>query len=289
MKYQFIMEISNDFPISRICHVLNVSKSGYYSWLKAPKSNRELENDELVKKIKSFHEISEGVYGSPRIYNDLIESGVFCGIHRVERLMKVNNIYAKTKKKFKVTTDSEHSYPVAPNILNRDFIVEKKDTVWVSDITYIPTREGWLYLCIIMDLFSRMIVGWSMANHMRSELVEDAVKMAWLKRNPADGLIFHSDRGVQYACNSFKDLINSKKCIQSMSRKGDCWDNACAESFFHSLKTEKVYFNKYKTREEAKSSIFKYIEIFYNRQRRHSYLGYRSPENYEQFFLGKAA
>jgi len=283
------MEQSYEFPVSRICQIMNVSKSGYYAWITTPKGSRALENEKIVEKIRYFHDASGRCYGSPRIYRDLIDAGVSCGKHRVERLMKMNNISAKTKKKFKATTNSKHSYPIADNILNRNFIVEKKNKVWVSDLTCVPTSEGWLYLCIIMDLFSRMIVGWSMANHLRAELVEDAVNMAWLKRNPEPGLIFHSDRGIQYACNSFKGLISSRKWIQSMSRKGNCWDNACAESFFHSLKTEEVYFNNYRSIEEAKSSIFKYIEIFYNRQRRHSFLGYMNPETYERFEVEKIA
>lgn len=287
MKYEFIKEQSTEFSVSRICRIMDVSKSGYYAWLKAPKSRRELENEMLLEKITLSHEASGKRYGSPKIHQDLLDEGIFCGLHRVERLMKVNGIYAKTKKKFKATTDSDHSLPVSENILDRNFTVKEKDKVYVSDITYIWTLEGWLYLCIVMDLYSRMIIGWSMANHMRAELVEDAFNMACMRRNPGPGLIFHSDRGKQYASKSFRDLLESKKCIQSMSRKGNCWDNACAESLFHSVKTEEVYFNLYKTRDEAKRSIFRYIEVFYNRKRRHSHLGYKSPENFERSNLKK--
>lgn len=289
MKYEFIKEHSDEFPVSRICQTMEVSKSGYYAWLKCPKSKRAFEDEFILERIIDSHDSSGGTYGSPRVYQDLKDEGINCGIHKVERLMHVNGIRAKTVKKFKATTNSEHSYPVADNILDRNFVVEEKDKVWVSDITYIETSEGWLYLCIIMDLFSRMIVGWSMANHMRAELVCDAFNMACMRRNPGKGFIFHSDRGIQYASSAFRDLIKPWECIQSMSRKGDCWDNACAESFFHSLKTEEAYFHKYRTRDEAKKSIFKYIEVFYNRKRRHSHLGYKSPENFERLGIKKSA
>lgn len=262
--------------------MMNVSKSGYYAWLKCPKSKRAIENEIILGKIIYFHKESCETYGSPRIHQDLKDAGIVCSISKVERLMQINGIRAKSIKKFKATTNSSHSYPVSDNIVDRNFNVENKNKVWVSDITYIETAEGWLYLCIVMDLFSRMIIGWSMANHMRADLVCDAFNMACLKRTFGNDVIFHSDRGVQYASSSFRDLIESQGFIQSMSRKGNCWDNACAESFFHSLKTEEVYFQKYKTRNEAKKSIFRYIEVFYNRIRRHSYLGYKSPENYER-------
>lgn len=281
MKYQFIKDNSDEFPVSRICQVLDVSKSGYYIWLKNPKSKRELDNEVLLEKIKEYYEESGKKYGSPRIYEDLKDASIICSLNRVARIMKVNNIQAKMKKKFKKTTDSNHNYPIVENILDQNFSVDQKDKVWVSDISYIDTAEGWLYLCIIMDLFSRNIVGWAMENHMRTDLVKNAFTMAYDKRKPAEGLIFHSDRGSQYASYEFKELLDSKKCIASMSRKGNCWDNACAESFFHSLKTEEVNINYYSSRARAKRSIFEYIEIFYNRKRRHSYLNYMSPVNFE--------
>jgi len=281
MKYNFIKNYRIQFPVSRICHVLNISKSGYYTWLKKPKSNRDLENEGLLQKIINFHEKSGKKYGSPRIYEDLKEADISCSLNRVARIMKINNIQAKMRKKFKATTNSKHNYPIAENILDRNFSVNKKDKVWVSDISYLYTAEGWLYLCIIMDLFSRNIVGWSMDSHMKVDLVKDAFCMAYDKRQPAEGLIFHSDRGSQYASNEFRKLLNSKKYIASMSRKGNCWDNACAESFFHSLKTEEVYFNYYNSRAEARRNVFEYIEVFYNRKRRHSYLGYISPVDFE--------
>jgi len=289
MKYEFIKEYSNEFPVSRMCQVMQVSKSGYYAWLKCSKSKRAIEDDFILERIMYSHKESGETYGSPRIHRNLKDEGITCGIHKIERLMHVNGICAKTVKKFKATTNSKHSYPVAENIVDRNFTVEEKEKVWVSDITYIETSEGWLYLCIIMDLFSRMIVGWSMANHMRADLVCDAFNMACMRRNPGTGIIFHSDRGVQYASTKFRDLLKSRDCIQSMSRKGNCWDNACAESFFHSLKTEEVYFHKYRTRDESKKSLFRYIEVFYNRKRRHSHLGYKSPEVFEKARNKKSA
>lgn len=261
--------------------MFGISKSGYYAWVKNPVSKREKENMIILDRIIYYHEKSNRVYGSPKIHRDLRDEGLICNIKRVERLMKENNIRAKMSKKFKITTDSKHTYPVADNILNREFSVDKKDRVWVSDITFINTSEGWLYLCIIMDLFSRHIVGWSMDNHMRTDLLIDAFNMAYKKRKPESGLLFHSDRGAQYASNNFSNLIKTKKFIASMSRKGNCWDNAPAESFFHSLKTEEVNFRMYKTRAEAKRSVFEYIEVFYNRYRRHSSLGYLCPVDYE--------
>jgi len=281
MKYEFTKKYSDEFPVSRICQALEINKSGYYAWLAKPKCNREIENEFLVDKIKYYHQQSNGKYGSPRIYHDLKDAKIPCSLNRVTRLMKENNIQAKMKKRFKVTTISNHNHPIADNILDRNFSVEEKNSTWVSDITYISTTEGWLYLCIVMDLYSRLIVGWSMDSHMRTELVADAFTMAYTKRKPSEGLIFHSDRGSQYASKEFSKILESNECIPSMSRKGNCWDNACAESFFHSLKTEEVNFYYYKTREEAKRSIFEYIEVFYNRKRRHSTLDYMSPISFE--------
>ena len=281
MKYEFIQAHRHEFSITRICQVFGISKSGYYAWVKNPIGKREKENMMILDRIIYYHEKSNRVYGSPKIHQDLHDEGLLCNIKRVERLMRENNIRAKMSKKFKSTTDSKHTYPVADNILNREFSVDKKDRVWLSDITFINTNEGWLYLCIIMDLFSRNIVGWSMDNHMRTDLLIDAFNMAYTKRRPDPGLLFHSDRGVQYASNNFSKLLQTKKFIASMSRKGNCWDNAPAESFFHSLKTEEVNFMVYKTRDEAKRSIFEYIEVFYNRYRRHSSLDYLCPVDYE--------
>jgi putative transposase len=229
MKYKFVKKYSDEFPWLRVCQILKVSKSGYYEWIKNPKSNREKENELLIEKIKYYYQQSRGKYDSPRIYQDLKDNNIQCSLNRVARLMKKNNIQARLKKRFKITTNSNHKYPVADNILDRIFSTEEKNNKRVSDITYIDTSEGWLYLCIIMDLYSRLIVGWSMDSHMRTELVTDAFTMAYTKRKPQEGLIFHSDKGVQYASKEFTKVLESNKCIASMSRKGNCWDNACAE------------------------------------------------------------
>jgi transposase InsO family protein len=195
--------------------------------------------------------------------------------------MRENGIRARQKRKFRATTDSGHDYPLAPNLVNRDFKVLVPNRVWASDITYIGTKEGWLYLCVILDLCSRKVVGWSLGSHISTELAASALSMAVIHRNPEKGLVFHSDRGVQYAADMFRDLLEEYKMIQSMSRKGDCWDNACVESFFATLKTEEVYQRKYQTRKDARKSIFEYIEVFYNRKRMHSYVDFLCPEEYE--------
>ena len=208
-------------------------------------------------------------------------NGTRCGKNRIARLMKIHGIVGKAKKKFKATTNSKHNLPVAPNLLNQDFVAEKPNTVWVSDITYISTLEGWLYLVVILDLYSRQAVGWAMSDRLTSDFVVKALYQAIGRRRPPSGCILHSDRGVQYASADFRDVLNNYGLIQSMSRKGNCYDNAVAESFFHTLKTEHVYEHRYETRADARQSIFEYIEMFYNRQRRHSALGYRSPVSFE--------
>ena len=231
--------------------------------------------------IKASHKDSRGTYGSPRITKDLQATGTKCSENRVARLMKNNGIVGKAKKKFKATTNSKHNLPVAENLLKQNFAAQKPNTIWVSDITYIWTLEGWLYLAVILDLYSRQVVGWAMSDRLTSGFVVKAVYQAIGRRNPGSGCIFHSDRGVQYASSDFRDVLNAFGFIQSMSRKGNCYDNAVAESFFHTLKIEHVYDHRYEARAEARQSIFDYIEIFYNRQRRHSALGYRSPISFE--------
>jgi transposase InsO family protein len=231
--------------------------------------------------IKESHKDSRGTYGSPRITKDLQAMGTQCSENRVARLMKNNGIVGKAKKKFKATTNSKHNLAVAENLLKQNFAAQNPNTIWVSDITYIWTLEGWLYLAVILDLYSRQVVGWAMSDRLTSDFVIKALYQAIGRRNPGSCCIFHSDRGVQYASADFRDVLNSHGFIQSMSRKGNCYDNAVAESFFHTLKTEHVYDYRYDTRAEARQSIFDYIEIFYNRQRRHSALGYRSPISFE--------
>jgi len=273
-----------------MCRVLDVSRSGYYAWLSRPKSDRSTQNRMLLDQIKVVHKSSRRTYGAPRIHGELVATGFKCSKKRVERLMSANGIRAKQKRKFVVTTDSRHCMPVAPNILNREFVVNEPDTVWLSDITYIPTDEGWLYLAGVMDLCSRTAVGWSMSDCMDTTLVTDALKMAYRRRRPTTGLIHHSDRGSQYASYDYRNLLSDYGMLMSMSRKGNCWDNAPMESFFGTLKKELIHHKQYRTRDEARRDIFDYIEVFYNRQRLHSSLGYLSPAEYErQLAVGQAA
>jgi putative transposase len=231
-----------------------------------------------LKQIRAIHQDSRRTYGSPRITHELREKGYRCSRPRVARLMRRHGIYAKTRRKFKLTTQSSHRYPVSPNLLDQDFTAGACNEKWVSDITYIRTKQGWLYLTIILDLCNREIVGWSMSKGLSAlETVVPAFKQAFKRKHPGPGLIFHSDQGVQYACEDFRKYLRKYDVIQSMSSKGNCYDNAVAESFFHTLKTEHVYFHAYQTREQARESIFEYIEIFYNRRRKHSALGYKTP------------
>lgn len=264
-----------------MCEALDVSRSGYYKWVAKGDSNRALENERLVIEIRRIHAKNRRVYGSPRITAELKECGFSCSENRVARLMRINGIMAKTKKKFKITTHSKHNLPIARDLVKRKFYPKVPDTIWGSDITYIPTEEGWLYLAVIMDLFSRKIVGWSMKDRLYREIVLDAFNQALWRRNPKPGLILHSDHGIQYASYEFRSLLNRNDVKCSMSRTGNCYDNACLESFFHTLKTELIYDEHYFTRKEAEKSIFEYIEVFYNRQRRHSLLNNISPERFE--------
>lgn len=265
-----------------MCKVLGVSRSGYYSWIKRKPSKRAVENQKLMEQIREIHKKSKGTYGSPRITEELKINYVHVSRPRVARIMKKANIRSITKKRFVATTDSKHSFPVAPNLLNREFKVDSQGKVWVSDITYIRTLEGWLYLTIIMDLADRKIIGWALSSSMHaSTTIIPAWRMAVQNRPFTSRLIFHSDRGVQYACNEFRELLSRNTIVaQSMSRKGNCWDNAVAESFFKTLKTEWVYQNKYVSRKQASISVFEYIETWYNTQRRHSSLNYLSPNEY---------
>jgi putative transposase len=281
VRFQFIRDHKGQFPVRRMCRVLEVSASGYYAWLSRPMSRREREDRRLVQVIKEVHKEKRGVYGSPRVHAELKSKGMHHGKKRVARLMRENGIRPKQEKRYKATTDSKHFYPVAPNLLQRDFGAQKPDQKWLADITSIPTYEGWLYLAAILDLYSRPIVGWSMADRMGSKLVLDALEMAVSRRGPEPGLIHHSDRGGQYASADYQRTLRSHGMICSMSRKGDCWDNAPMESWFHTLKTELVGRRVYKTRMQAKAEIFEYIEVFYNRNRLHSALGYMTPAQYE--------
>jgi len=275
--------------ISLLCEVLQVSRTGYYSWRTRGKSARQKEYDSLIPIVQQAHILSQATYGARRISEEVEAQGIPCGRVKAKTLMKLAGVSAKQKKKFKVTTDSKHNLPVAPNLLNREFEVATPDQVYVSDITYIWTSEGWLYLAIVLDLFSRQVVGWSLNSRMSRKLVMDALQMAIWRRRPASGLLFHSDRGSQYCSADFQKMLKQHKMISSMSRKGNCWDNAVAESFFGSLKTERVFFSNYTTRDQARKDIVDYIEMFYNSRRRHSYLGYVSPKEFEKRQLLKKA
>lgn len=281
MKYWFMDQHRSWHGVQRMCRVIGASRSGYYRWRRQPQSKRQKDNEKILKEIKESHKNSRRAYGSPRITEDLKAKRIKCSENRVARLMKVHGIVGKAKKKFKATTNSKHNLPVAENLLKQNFVTEKPNAIWASDITYIATLEGWLYLVVILDLYSRQVVGWAMSDRLTSGFVVKALYQAIGRRHPASGCIFHSDRGIQYASTDFRDVLKAYGFIQSMSRKGNCYDNAVVESFFHTLKTEHVYEYRYETRAEARQSIFEYIEMFYNRQRRHSALGYRSPVSFE--------
>lgn len=282
MKYAFMHTHRSVFGIEKMCRVLRLSRSGYYAWVDRPESNRSRENQLYLSLIRKSHALSQGIYGSPRITDDLHDWGYQVSRARVARLMQANGIRSKIKCKFKVTTHSDHKLPISPNLLGQKFHSSAPNRILVSDITYIRTAEGWLYLTTIMDLFQRKIVGWSMSRTMAARDTTIAAMKQYLRiYKPAHGLIFHSDRGSQYASAKFRVLLNKYKVIQSMSGKGNCYDNAVAESFFKTLKTELVYHQRYWTRAQARSSIFEYIETFYNRIRKHSALGYLSPVQYE--------
>lgn len=284
MKFRFISDHREIFRVGRMCNVLDVSRSGYYAWLKRPESRRNKENRKLALHIRVIHNQKyKNVYGSPRIHRELSDKGVLCSQNRVARIMKQEGIRAIVPRKYKATTDSKHNLPVAPNLLKQEFDVKEPHKVWLADITYIATVEGWLYLASIMDLGSCRIKGWSMNNRITKELTLDALKMAICNYPETEGIMHHSDRGSQYASHEYQKLLKDNGLICSMSRKGNCWDNAPIESFFHTLKTEWVYRFQYRTRQEAKISLFDYIEIFYNRQRRHSALQYMNPCQYELY------
>jgi putative transposase len=285
MKFRFISAHRETFKVGRMCKVLNVSRSGFHTWLNRPESRRSLENRALEAKIRVLHSASHGIYGSPKIHQDLVDDGIRCGKNRVARIMRKAGIRSRTKKKFKATTNSRHNFPIAPNLLNQDFNVDAPDRTWVGDITYIHTNEGWLYLAVLLDLFNREVVGWSASSRMTRQLAIDALQMAFDRRDPGKGLLHHSDRGSQYASTDYQNILKEHGIICSMSRKGNCYDNAVAESFFGRLKTEWVNHNRYLNRSEAMRSLFYYIEIFYNRKRRHSSINYVTPQEYEAFSL----
>ena len=285
MIFAWIEERRDEWPITVLCRVLGVSRSGFYAWRSRDVSAADVRREELAAEVKAIHAEVKARYGSPRIHAELVAKGHECCVNFVARVMREAGIAAKTKRKFRQTTDSNHALPVAENVLDRDFDPEEPNTSWVADVTYIPTGEGWLYLAVVEDLFSRKVVGWSMDQTMTSRLVVDALEMALarrLKGSSSSGLVAHSDRGSQYASEHYRRRLREERIECSMSRRGNCWDNAAMESFFASLKKELVHDEDYATRDEAKASIFEYIEAFYNRVRRHSSLGYVAPEEYER-------
>lgn len=286
MKYAWIDAQRKRYGLDELCRVLDVSESGYRSWRRGGKPYRQrLTDAQMVALIQTIHVEFKGAYGSPRMVRELRSRGFPASKQRVERLMQENGIRAKHKRRFKVTTDSKHNLPVAPNLLERNFTPTEPNQVWASDITYLWTDEGWLYLAITMDLFNREIVGWSLKPRMTADIVTDALTMAWFRRKPAAGLIHHSDRGIQYASETFQTKLKAYGMTCSMSRKGNCWDNAPTESWFGSFKNERVYGERFTTRAAMKAMAFEYIEVFYNRKRRHSTLGYKSPEQFMQDWL----
>jgi putative transposase len=269
------------FPVRVMCRALAVSPAGYYAWAARPESRRTAANRRLVTMIRVIHAESRRTYGSPRVHATLQGQGQRVGEHRVARLMRAQAIRAKTVKKWRATTDATHSHPTAPNTLNRQFAVAEPNRVWAGDITYIWTAEGWLYLAVVLDLYSRMAIAWAMGSRLTETLATEALTMALGRRQPSAGLLHHSDRGSQYAALLYRELLASHGITVSMSRRANCWDNAVVESFFHTLKTELVAHRRYTTRAEATQEIFEWLEVFYNRTRRHSTLGYRSPAEFE--------
>lgn len=282
MIFSSVKEHQDIWPVRLQCRVLGVSASGFYAWLNRPPSQRAVTNQNLLGHIRRIHWDSHKRYGSPRVCATLRAEGQRVSRRRVANLMRINNLQALAKRRFRITTtDSRHNLPVAPNVIDRNFGALAPNQKWLADITYIFTAEGWLYLAAVLDLYSRKIVGWAMRDHMRTELPLAALTMAIQRQRPEPGLIHHSDRGSQYASGDYQKALTAVGITPSMSRKGNCWDNAPMESFFHTLKTELVHHKNYATKEDAKRDLFQYIEGFYNRQRIHSAIGYLTPEQME--------
>ncbi len=282
MKARFIMDYPGRLSVRRKCELAELPRSTSYAFRHHQESRRARRDRCMLVQIKEQFVLNRQTYGSRRVWRALKNRGIRCGRHRVARLMRMDDMVAVQRRSYRHTTNSKHDYPVAPNLLVRDFQVAQQDRVYVADISYIPTDEGWLYLATEMDLCSRRIVGWSLSNRISRDLVMDAVKMAVGRRRPGPGLIHHSDRGVQYACGDFQRLLRKYKMTPSMSRKGDPYDNAVAESYFKTLKAELIYRRRFRTRLEARAAIAEFIEVFYNGQRLHSSLGYLSPAEYEK-------
>jgi putative transposase len=281
VKFAFILARAVAFPIALMCRVLGVSMSGFYAWRKRPVAERTKDDARLALEVAATHKRSRCRYGSPRVHADLRARGVRVGKKRVERLMREQGLAARQRRRFKKTTDSTHAQPIAPNVLERDFETSAPNEAWVTDVTYVWTHEGWVYVAAILDLYARRVVGWATSDSNDTKLVLAALAMASSRRKPPRGLVHHSDRGSPYASDEYRRALTQLGAVASMSRKGDCWDNAVAESFFATLKAELVHDSDYATRAAAVSSIGDYIESFYNRERRHSHLGYLSPVEYE--------
>lgn len=281
VKYAWISEHQNEFSVSAMCKVTGLSRSSYYEYLHKPLPAEAMKNKEISAMVIEVFAEGRETYGARRIRQRLMQKKVVISRRKVAKLMKESGLKVKTKRKFKATTDSNHNNPIAPNLLDRKFDAPEPNRYWVGDITYVPTKEGWLYLATVIDLYSRKVIGWSMDSRMKAELVNSALLMAIWQRKPQKGLIWHTDRGSQYASDSHRSIIKQHNLTQSMSRKGDCWDNAVAESFFGSIKTELIHHYNFKTREEARHVIFEYIEVFYNRVRIHSANYYLSPADHE--------
>ena len=282
MKYAWIEEQRDQYPVSRMCRVLEVSRTGYLQWRVRAPSERQRSNDKLGAQLRVIHAENDRIYGRIRLWKALAQQGRRVGQERVRRLMKLNGLRSVYRRPYRVTTRSDHAKPVALNVLDRRFLQSAVDRAWVTDITYVPTGEGWLYLAAVLDLASRRIVGWSMSERMPAKLVCDALAMAYFRRKPAVGLIVHSDRGVQYASHTYRAQLAQYQMAQSMSRKANCWDNAPMESFFKTLKVERIYRQRYLTREQARADIVNWIEGFYNARRLHSALNYQSPVQFER-------
>jgi putative transposase len=289
MRYRLIQQQAGEHSVARLCQALEVSRTGYYGWLKSPESQQKREDRRLLAQIRTVYGQSRHRYGSPRIHAELRNTGIRCSRKRVARLMRQDRLCARPRRRFKVTTQSGHAHPVPDNRLRRQFAVEAPNTCWAADITYIWTEEGWLYLAVLLDLCSRRVVGWSTSSRLGEDLTLRALDQALADRRPARGLLHHSDRGSQYVSRAYCRRLTSRGIEASMSRRGDCWDNAPVESFFSTLKTELFAGRVPRSRRQAQSELFEYIEVFYNRQRRHSTLGYQAPAEFEKNWSRRAA
>ena len=281
MRFRVIEALASRYPVAPMCRLLRVSRSGFYAWQQRPPSAREMANRRLSKEIRTIHHEVNGIYGHRRITAELTAMGHECGRHRVARLMREAGLCVRSRKRWRLVSNSRHDLPIAPNHLDRQFSSDRANRHWVSDMTYVRTAQGWLYLAVVLDLYSRAIVGWAMHHRMHQALVHAALEMAIARRRPQTEVLLHSDRGSQYCAYDYQALLRRHRIVPSHSRRGNCWDNAAMESFFRSLKAERVYLTRYASYQEAKSDLFDYIR-FYNHRRRHSTLGYLSPMEFER-------